>query len=485
MPEAGEDIKSPKTTRRPRSAEDVRQVHFEEKGSSNGGTAAKKTDNGTAAATAAKDCQPTSFPAIGPTPGAGPSSNAGRWFTAADPTRSLGAGLYHNQQQFFLQQQQQQQPNLVPPPHLAFSGGLAPAFASNAAAPGHQVTYIGNHPQLHPHPLQQHPVQFAAMANYANAGPPPSGVTFQPPVPDSTFGPMAHLYVPRFDAGPHGPLGGVPPQGLGLHVGPPSPPRLVQLVPVAEISGHAAQPAAGTASLSVLVPKTTFLNGYQYYASAFAHLPPAPDRMEARLFSIPRLLLPSRARAKWHGFRMRGPPCLAPCPRPARVAPSCEGAWADRKFALQQPVPAVVPVAQPGFVTQQFVPAQLPLQPSLQPPHPQPPVMMSGQAFVAVPASQVAPPSFVGASTLGMGAEVNGVGLTQQEESLRQIQFAHNNKLFEPQDFKPGDDDANRFYYVRELDGNWTQRSRYSIDQMACRWYVTDEGWFYAVRLAE
>lgn len=67
---------------------------------------------------------------------------------------------------------------------------------------------------------------------------------------------------------------------------------------------------------------------------------------------------------------------------------------------------------------------------------------------------------------------------------MRQAAYAQTNRMFEPQDFKPSDDDPSRFYYVRELDGNWTHRSRFSIDQAEdCRWYVTDEGWFYAVRL--
>lgn len=82
--------------------------------------------------------------------------------------------------------------------------------------------------------------------------------------------------------------------------------------------------------------------------------------------------------------------------------------------------------------------------------------------------------------------DVSGLGRTQGEETVRQVQFAHANKLFEPQEFKPADDDPSRFYYVREVDGNWTQRNRFTIDHMGdCRWYVTDEGWFYAVRLPD
>lgn len=84
----------------------------------------------------------------------------------------------------------------------------------------------------------------------------------------------------------------------------------------------------------------------------------------------------------------------------------------------------------------------------------------------------------------GQIPDVSGLGRTPGEETVRQLQFAHANKLFEPQEFKPSDDDPSRFYYVREVDGNWTQRNRFTIDHLGdCRWYVTDEGWFYAVRM--
>lgn len=76
-----------------------------------------------------------------------------------------------------------------------------------------------------------------------------------------------------------------------------------------------------------------------------------------------------------------------------------------------------------------------------------------------------------------------GVGQTPGEVLQEQLEFAHANNLYEPQDFKPADDDKSRFYWVRELDGNWTQRSRATVDRIGCRWYVTDSGIFYAVRL--
>ena len=70
-------------------------------------------------------------------------------------------------------------------PHLA-SVNIAP----NVAYPDN--THLGPHP--HPHPA-------ATMGDYQNAFPYHAGLNYQPPVPDTTFGAMQHLYVPRFDGG--------------------------------------------------------------------------------------------------------------------------------------------------------------------------------------------------------------------------------------------------------------------------------------------
>ena len=90
----------------------------------------------------------------------------------------------------------------------------------------------------------------------------------------------------------------------------------------------------------------------------------------------------------------------------------------------------------------------------------------------------------------GVGGNIHpepamGVGQTPNEVLQEQLEFAYANNLYEPQDFKPADDDKSRFYWLRELDGNWTQRSRATIDHLGCRWYITDGGVFYAVRLPD
>ncbi|KAJ3472454.1 hypothetical protein NLG97_g10976 [Lecanicillium saksenae] len=236
------------------------------------------------------------------------------------------------------------------------------------------------------------------MADYQNAGPPACGVHFQPPVPDTTFGPISHVYVPRFD----GQYASAP------QVGPP----IMQFVHTP------ADPCPP--SFTVLVPKTFYVEGFNYHAS--------------------------------------------------------------------QPAYNAVPVGQQGFVIAQQ-PTMIP-----QPMHPgQQPVFIAGQPTALPPGVMQVPQQVMGgggvpvfAGNGGSPPDVSGLGRTQGEETLRQLQFAHANKLFEPQEFKPADDDPSRFYYVREVDGNWTQRNRFTIDHMGdCRWYVTDEGWFYAVRLPD
>ncbi|PSR90366.1 hypothetical protein BD289DRAFT_430909 [Coniella lustricola] len=59
-------------------------------------------------------------------------------------------------------------------------------------------------------------------------------------------------------------------------------------------------------------------------------------------------------------------------------------------------------------------------------------------------------------------------------------------EMNEPQDFRPADEDPARMYWVRQLDGHYVSMPRATIDAFGdegARWYVTDDGVFYAVRL--
>jgi hypothetical protein len=113
------------------------------------------------------------------------------------------------------------------------------------------------------------------------------------------------------------------------------------------------------------------------------------------------------------------------------------------------------------------------------------PVVTAGNAGVPM-MTQPAPVAVPGGGGGGGAAPpaITGQGATASEVAADQVKFAYENGLFEPQDFKPADDDPSRYYYVREVDGVWTQRNRYTIDNLGdCRWYITDSGYFYAVRL--
>ncbi|KAI1437762.1 hypothetical protein GGR50DRAFT_699385 [Xylaria sp. CBS 124048] len=78
------------------------------------------------------------------------------------------------------------------------------------------------------------------------------------------------------------------------------------------------------------------------------------------------------------------------------------------------------------------------------------------------------------------------LGRTRAEVMAANQARAARGKMNEPQDMKPADDDISRMYWARETDGEWTVRTRYSLDRCGnFRWYVTESGIFYAVILPE
>lgn len=81
--------------------------------------------------------------------------------------------------------------------------------------------------------------------------------------------------------------------------------------------------------------------------------------------------------------------------------------------------------------------------------------------------------------------DIMGVGRTQGEHDAAMLDSMGKDNTLEAQDMKPADDDPARMYMCRELDGNWTKRSRFTIDRLPCRWYITPWGGFYAVRLED
>ncbi|RYP64047.1 hypothetical protein DL770_009256 [Monosporascus sp. CRB-9-2] len=201
-------------------------------------------------------------------------------------------------------------------------------------------------------------------------------------------------------------------------------------------------------------------------------------------------------------------------PVPVFAAPGVAGAVPLQQVPMPQVQPGVA--AQPMVMPAMMYPGQqqsFVMQPgqqqsfAFQPGQPMPPAQVIGQApqFVgqptgfAAPAAQVPPPPGVfqqvgqgmavpGQPMPGMPTfppDIMGIGKTSAEMAMEQAHAAANNQANEPQDFQPADPDPGRMYWVRQLDNEWIQMSRFTIDRLACRWFIWPNGVFYAVRLED
>ncbi|CRK12163.1 hypothetical protein BN1708_010359 [Verticillium longisporum] len=230
-------------------------------------------------------------------------------------------------------------------------------FSANLKNPGSNQLPTINQIPLNTNPT--HIILDPAMADYQFGGPRPGGPSYQPPVPDTTYGPMTHVYRPRFDNGAYFV------HGQNVCNDP-----------------------------SFFVPRTVY--------------PPTG-------YLVDHPILPNNSPAYYHYYASR------PISSPATL-PMLEPRWA---------------------------------------------VVGGGGGPPGAP-----PPSVLiaGNNPLHLPPDVSGVGRTSGEVALENAQFAYANGLYEPQDFKPADDDPSRYYPVREVDGNWTQRNRYTIDNLGdCR----------------
>ncbi|KAI0115085.1 hypothetical protein F4814DRAFT_305873 [Daldinia grandis] len=255
-----------------------------------------------------------------------------------------------------------QTPGIVPPQVLP------PGFAQSPFQP---------FPQFGPASSNQ-----ATVMAYATGSMPNQGQHFQPPVPDTTYGPISHTYHPRFDN----------------------------------------KPAPG---------QYVLIEGQFYVVAA------GP---------------PGGAQAQYVPMQQQ--------------PQSSVGAPIVIQQGSQQPI---FVQGQPGF----------------------PAIPMAGQpaAFPAMVASPGAPVVIGGPPGVvapGSAPDVMGIGKTATEVQMEQYHTALNTGALEGQDIAPADPDPSRMYYCRELDGAWTLRNRFCIDNMGdCRWYVKPGGIFYAVRLAD
>lgn len=114
---------------------------------------------------------------------------------------------------------------------------------------------------------------------------------------------------------------------------------------------------------------------------------------------------------------------------------------------------------------------------------PMPGVPPAGPAYMAAGVGQPAPFAPPGPGLVGGGIEM---GKTKAEVDAENQSSALHNQMNEPQDIKPADDDPSRMYWCREHDGEWIPRARFALDRMGnFRWYVTENGVFYAKMLIE
>lgn len=158
-----------------------------------------------------------------------------------------------------------------------------------------------------------------------------------------------------------------------------------------------------------------------------------------------------------------------PVPGPFQGGPIAPVTGPIVPIVAQQPMPMPMPVPQPVLV-----------------PQPHPNAMPYGIPAAGYPGMMMGGPQAGGPGNYGIHPEpALGVGRTPNENLQHQLDFAYNHGLNDPQDFKPADDDKMRWYWVRELDGHWTQRNRLTIDAIGCRWYLTEYGAFYAVKLPD
>ncbi|KAI1212982.1 uncharacterized protein F4807DRAFT_457067 [Annulohypoxylon truncatum] len=309
-----------------------------------------------------------------------------------------GVGLVYNDNQSNPNPVHGVNPASGPQPHL---GHQIPGAASPQVLP---PGFVQKQPQVVPQfafPASQQQAPVMAYASFM----PNQGQHFQPPVPDTTYGPIPHTYHPRFDnnnvaAGQYVSIDGHLYQVVGTSNAHDGAPAAVQYVPVQQVSAILTQDAP-------------------------------------------------------------------------MVVPIASGV-AGNPIVLQQQQGGQAPVfiqGQPGVHIAQ--PAPVATQPGAFPP-------MVG-APQAVGAS-----GMPGAFPASSAPDVMGIGKTGMEVQLEQYHTAVNNKALEGQDIAPADPDPSRMYYCRELDGEWTLRNRFGIDNMGdCRWYVLPGGIFYAVRLAD
>ena len=377
--------------------------------------------------------------------------------TSANPTMALGYTQGYSTLPYQATTQAGPGANIATPSndHTYHLASQDPSLGANLAL---NTTYIGTRNMTYSRDVD---FQHGAPHN-------PQGLHFQPPVPDTTYGPMTHTYVPRHD--------GLAPQ-VGAVGGP------VQVCyPHYYVPWPAAHVPVATRPATALVPvaHASIMPSGAFYASRLIRAAPFVLliwylfgwELEVLAWIVALLylfwLLVSDANCHVSRGRVTVVNVQSPqVPLQPQVTPSH-----TLTVHHQAPVPAFqaqVPSQPAIYFGGQATPGSYPVQPAQVPP-----------MYAAAPAF----PSVPGSVTAHLPPDVTGVGQTIAEIQAHHHDIAMTNGIHEPEDFQPASKDPAKMYYCRELDGNWTLRSRYSIDKMGdWRWYQTPEGVFYAVRL--
>ncbi|KAI1429337.1 hypothetical protein F5Y12DRAFT_710244 [Xylaria sp. FL1777] len=313
------------------------------------------------------------------------------------------------------------------PEGLVIDGVLrrrGPTVHSDLRDPLPQFQPFPGYPPYHNNTGQPHQVNMSTVG--AGIMPDPNAVHYQPPVPDTTNGPFQYTYVPRSD------------------------PQYMMANGVAA-GGYPGFFAPGAFPYQQVQPQ----NPLPMYT------PAVPQVFGVGYMNASLIRTAHRRRAQ-PGMATAPIPMMAPGPQMPPMPP------------MQTPYMQCPPVSfQPGFAP--------PMHCAAAP---------SGPAFVATGIGQPTPPVTPGVYFPGgnMGGGGGGVemGKTKTEIEAENQYNAMHNQMNEPQSMKPADDDNSRMYWCRELDGQWTSRSRFSLDRMGnFRWYVTENGVFYAKMLPD
>ncbi|KAI0166431.1 hypothetical protein GGR57DRAFT_496693 [Xylariaceae sp. FL1272] len=312
--------------------------------------------------------------------------------------------------------------------------------------------YPAPQPQAYPYPF----APFAPQAFPTMSGvPAPSSVAagiandpnqrhYQPPVPDTSNGPIQHTYVPRSDQDGS--------QFLGLQG--MVPPILQQPGQVPPQYGPG--PAVGVIQGAISGVPGAVCYGYPGFAG---------QQSQPGMTAAPIAMVPQGAQCQ---------------PMPQMQMQYCVPAGGISTQPGAPPMMVYQQTAAGGAAPNQTYVLAGAAGSGGGPPPSTPTFVMSGGNGPPAPGG-----SFVLPGNLNSEYSNITYGKTKTELATEQSFSTSEDEANEPQGIKPADDNPARMYWCQQLDGEYIQVSRQNIDRGGSeyRWYVTAQGVFYAKRL--